>query len=569
MSGSSTASVILGAANVEKFRGLVHSIGPFGLRVGFAFQQERALNVVASLKLQGDLEHNPKIAVIGGGLAGMSAYIALHGLGLTDTQLFEINGGVVRVQQAAIHRPIHPCYNNWPIVDFCNPTTNFPFFNWFAGSAKEVADGLQYRWLNHYSEAFRQIQYYHRVERIELEEDADGFPSNLTVSMKRQDPTTRLWTDIDDQVFDRVIFATGFGEESHLDISRCESYWTPDAIDSLRQQNEGDKIYISGTGDGGLMDCVRFCFQESHDCNLLVELMSYLRHNKYQSALTDIKDDRFERSPLEENIREIELKALKDLPDQPDPDMKRFGSDWENKISSYLQAEYLKIIPRLPSGVETFLKEILFPGWKNVRLVGRTKTPFSCATAPINKLIVAYLIYHNPDMYVQGYLDTDEKPLVLLKPDGGELVLEDEILVVRHGANPPVYDFSDDFKLRNKTLHKALAELTAFDRSEVDFCKHIRGTAECDPRQKEYIEARRELAQEFGLKYLGVKVNKSAAGNNSDEPPFFEFNLKQEEYLLKREGPVRQPGGHPHDLFGVRLVGVEPVVPRSATGYTT
>ena len=61
-------------------------IGPFARRVSFSSQQHRALDLVAALADRGKLRHRelnrPKtVAVIGAGIAGITAMSALRGQG--------------------------------------------------------------------------------------------------------------------------------------------------------------------------------------------------------------------------------------------------------------------------------------------------------------------------------------------------------------------------------------------------------------------------------------------------------------------------------------------------------
>lgn len=567
------AEIILAAAQVDEYEKLVYSVGPFGLRVGFAFQQKRALNIVASMKIDGQLENNPRIAIIGGGIAGITAYLALHALGVNKTKLYEINSDVVRIQHDAAHRPIHPCYNNWPMVNFFNPTTNFPFFNWFADNAKNVADSLLARWKGHYATTLPHIMVQHKVEKMELVNDS----KEIRLYLKKKNPGGKNWISIDNQDFNLIIIATGFGKESELEISRSDSYWTPDQLNTLREDDGIKNIYVSGIGDGGLIDCIRGCFREIDNTNLMIELISHLRHKKYHKPRESIEDPSedpdFEQSPIEADIRRIEKRAIGMLPKRAPVSQEDFGSSTENEISEFLHEEYQKIIKTLPQGAKDLLSDRKSQHYKKVTLIGKFSHPFSCNTAPINKLIIAYILSEYPDLYVRGYIKIIKQKPHLITFAGENKSLASDPLIIRHGANPPVYTFSKSFKENNLTLLNSVANFASGDKLENglwndmdDFCEHIQNVAEHKPKERSYFEFRQKLAMKFGVKYLCVEITPNGEQTSEEKPAHFEFNPNRSEFRDLKDMPHRQMGGFPHEIFGVKLIARRPEKVKPALG---
>ena len=279
MSEQDFIAAILGAARIDEYEGKVFSIGPFGIRVGFAYQQERALNLVYCLVKDGRVSPTHRVLIVGGGLAGVTAKIALHGMGVRDAWLFEKRDDLFKMQHGAQHRNIHPCYNNWPIADYFSPTSNFPFLNWFSSSAASVVDFLNKRWLEIYSPRLTRVRTGHFLKSLDLTSE-DPATQRVKATFERADASEFS------MVFDRAILATGFGNESDLEHSSIPSYWTPDIVDVVREDEQNkSKIYVSGIGDGGLMDFIRMGFRRDPDCDLALETISHLRHSRYADPL--------------------------------------------------------------------------------------------------------------------------------------------------------------------------------------------------------------------------------------------------------------------------------------------
>lgn len=101
-----------------------YCLGPYGRRVSFIAQQYRALNLVWALHRRGDFKPGEHVAVIGGGLAGMTAAIAFLAHGC-HVHLFERHKLMSR-QRETEHRMVHPSINLWPMEDL-RATTKLPF----------------------------------------------------------------------------------------------------------------------------------------------------------------------------------------------------------------------------------------------------------------------------------------------------------------------------------------------------------------------------------------------------------------------------------------------------------
>src|SRR4051812_41798380 len=90
-----------------------YALGCFGKMVTFYSQQRRALNLVWALFKTGRLEQGSSLAVVGGGLAGLTAAAAAASKGCEVT-LFEANQDILHLQRTNGSRYVHPQISYWP-----------------------------------------------------------------------------------------------------------------------------------------------------------------------------------------------------------------------------------------------------------------------------------------------------------------------------------------------------------------------------------------------------------------------------------------------------------------------
>ena len=545
---TATAELILAAAEVDGYDKCVYSVGPYGIRVGFAFQQNRALNLVAALSAAGKLGDHVRIAVIGAGLAGITAKLALHGLGFAQAELIEMEDTAIKTQFGAGHRPIHPCYNTWPIGEHFGPTTRLPFLNWFAANARDVAAGLREEWDTDLRQHLNSIEYQVRLRGMRKPvRTAKG--TEVTLRLQGRSAGGR-WGNIEPRSYDLVILATGFGQERDLSRSVSKSYWSSDTVDRLREDEE--EVIVSGTGDGGLMDFARLSFSTLDGRDLAVRLIGELRHGRYHRPRLPDAEDRLERSAIERKIVDIEAQAANMMPPAVGPGGP-FGSDRDNEIAEFLAAGYRDALKLLNYRAQGWLDKAVVK-LDRAQLVGRLVQPFTPVTAPINKLLVAYVLQRYPQRYQRGLIRKDGRKTLLCLPDGTRHDITDTTCIVRHGAAAPAYTFSSGYKRRTRGLHQKLANLVEVERSDIPFCQALPTVASADPSRPEFMKFRSELVRKFA-RQLGVKIRPGGARTAAGGQRWYEFDV-DDAGRVPDQDVVEQFGGYPHDLFGVRLVGV-------------
>jgi len=100
-------------------------------------QQIRALNLIWALDRSNRLSSASAIAVVGGGIAGLTAAMALREIfSLTadasrrTVTLFERRSVLCPLQRGCATRWVHPHIYDWPATGSTNPSAGLPIMNW-------------------------------------------------------------------------------------------------------------------------------------------------------------------------------------------------------------------------------------------------------------------------------------------------------------------------------------------------------------------------------------------------------------------------------------------------------
>lgn len=241
----------------------VFVLGCFEQRVTVYSQQVRALNLVDAILSQGLVRLNGgRVAIVGGGVAGMTAAVAFAkaapDLGRLD--LFERRPSTLEFQRNS-RRFLHPHFYDWPAPGSDQPDAGLPVMNWQAGPAGDVAKTLATEFELAVSNSKLTVFCEHEVTELKSTELGP----------------VRVVTDIGtaaNRIYDVVVLAIGFGIERFLG-PETSSYWTPTELSAPILANVPDPlIFISGNGDGGLVDFLIAAFdslEHSDICQLLVD----------------------------------------------------------------------------------------------------------------------------------------------------------------------------------------------------------------------------------------------------------------------------------------------------------
>ena len=112
----------------------------------FHSQQQRAFNLIWALFQKKLVGPQSRIAIIGGGLAGVTAATAALLCDLHVT-LLERNQQVLDLQTGNKTRYVHPNLYDWPREGSESTRTSLPDLNWEADDAGEVIRSIRQRWI--------------------------------------------------------------------------------------------------------------------------------------------------------------------------------------------------------------------------------------------------------------------------------------------------------------------------------------------------------------------------------------------------------------------------------------
>lgn len=235
-------------SNSEKKRG-VFLLGSNEERITFLAQQSRAINLVRALHAFKLIDSESTIAIIGGGLSGVTAAVAAHIAGVKSITIVEKSRELLSLQSGANHRYIHPYIYDWPSTIYQKNEAEVPFLQWKAAYANDVLSQIK-KGFNEYKEkyAVNNIKVEVETDVKEIRTDNSGFLIPLNAD-------NNLRCNI-------VILAVGQGKEKNSFAAIDQKgYWQPDILENKKLK--GKRILIGGSGDGALVDLIRAKLKDS------------------------------------------------------------------------------------------------------------------------------------------------------------------------------------------------------------------------------------------------------------------------------------------------------------------
>lgn len=120
----------------------LYVLGGFDARVTIYSQQVRALNLIYSLRETDRLKERTSVAIVGAGIAGLTAAAGAACCG-ADVTVFEQSTQYLALIGNSTKRWLHPHIYEWPIEDPALPhpldtDAGLPIMNWQSGSVTAV-----------------------------------------------------------------------------------------------------------------------------------------------------------------------------------------------------------------------------------------------------------------------------------------------------------------------------------------------------------------------------------------------------------------------------------------------
>lgn len=340
-----------------------------GARVTLRSQQTRAMNLAWALRetLQ---KTSTRVAVIGGGGAGITFAAAAARLGATVT-LYESHQ-LMHLQQGSWHRPLHPEIYTWPADTAFRPVSHLPLLGWTTGTAHDVATEIVAK--------FRSLAYELGPDRLMIEE-------GVRVTLDRVG-CVHATPQADGKRFDLVVIATGFGVESGPPGAALNSYWRSDALDQPFLDASRNRVVISGSGDGGLIELLRVCVQETDQAAFLDLVLS---------ATLDV-----------DLLREV----------------RKFNSaEFKPGRGAEVQEGYKRLTTqrfRSLELIDEFLSQHQRPGVE-IEWLYTTVHPFDSPSLPINRFLVSRLLPPHAKFNIQQTQVLEKPPPAVSTRKGGKV----------------------------------------------------------------------------------------------------------------------------------------------------
>lgn len=247
-----TPADVIAGASVTRHPG-AYVLGIEDTRITFLSQQVRALELAHALHHGHLLKANARVAVIGGGAAGITLAAALALQGGVDVRLFEQESRLLPLQSAAQRRRIDPHIYEWPKPDAEHERALLPILDWQSGSAVEVGDAVLYEFEQLRAATHGQPSTFLRHTVTGVEPVGDRF----LVHFKHDTPAATQQSATHE--FDVVVLAIGFGIEppSPIPNTQTASYWHDAGVPGASiDGNQEPTFFVSGNGDGGLIDLI-------------------------------------------------------------------------------------------------------------------------------------------------------------------------------------------------------------------------------------------------------------------------------------------------------------------------
>lgn len=372
----------------------VYVLGCFERRVTIYSQQVRALNLVDALFADGTLRDGATLAIVGGGIAGLTAAAGAARRGVKVTVL-ERGAQLMPLFRKDPKRWLHPFVYDWPEPYWDRERAGLPVMDWTAATVAEVIEQLERAW-------DREVK---GVEPLCSARDAAITPEDRGVRVTWNRTLDGGGVKPEGRRFDVVVLAVGFGLEES-DLPGYRGYWENDDLDNTDwydpDKEKPRRWLVSGSGDGALTDLLRLRIEG-------------FRHERMVEDF--VRDPRI--SEWIEKIREIEA----------NPNARGSNED----ARKYVHEEYEKL--EAPYLVERMKKRRRDT---DVTLNEPTPHYFQRDSSVLNRFLVAQLRHAGGFRFVPGKVlpsTRKEGDGVRVDFEGGRSEVFDRV-VFRHGPRP-------------------------------------------------------------------------------------------------------------------------------------
>lgn len=247
----------------------IFSIGTHATRVTLYSQQVRAINLVYALVSSGKMDAAQRIAIVGGGAAGLTAASSLALLRPDlHIDLYERESQPLHLQHGCTKRSLHPHIFDWPRPKSLSKSAGLPILNWTAGTADNVARSITTEF-NKVHAIRRNIHPIYNTD-VTCIKQVDG-----AVLIKYQGNSESK--SCSSGYYNYVFLTVGFGaERTTVKEFPPRSYWSDTGIpEQPKGHLRPTTTLVSGNGDGGLIDFTAAAIDSFDHMGLITYVASY------------------------------------------------------------------------------------------------------------------------------------------------------------------------------------------------------------------------------------------------------------------------------------------------------
>jgi len=266
----------------------IYSIGLADKLVTIRSQQVRAICLAELLHLKTPAANRRNLAIIGGGIAGLTLSAKLLQRGWVDITIFERLNDLLAVQNGCDTRWIHPMIIDWPQLGARDNDAKLSLLNWEADTASNVSYLIESKWAevvkrcvkSSVGKPVRVISVLLGVTHLKISvrppnsrgrKRQYNFPMVEWIRDNTVD-TRQIAGNMNEpsgqNSFTHVVLATGFGIEK----GAADSYWRNESLGQLQIDGAQRRFLISGLGDGAISDLLRLTTKHFRPDRVLDEL---------------------------------------------------------------------------------------------------------------------------------------------------------------------------------------------------------------------------------------------------------------------------------------------------------